>query len=172
MNYESIILELLSRIKNLENRCDAMESKIEELKAQREDELNGQSPYSPNTNQRQKMTKEMIDTCYECGKAVFSENAIEFNQEIDKLSRETGVNRNSAIMYVYAVKNMLNGEIYKRAISIQATEKYLTYILKDFGKNGLRKAVQAVKAHIEYRKNFGHTVDGLERIYNEYKMKL
>lgn len=65
----------------------------------------------------------------------------------------TGVNRNSAVMYVYAVKNMLNGQVYKRAISQTAKELFFQYILSEFGKEALKNAISSTRSHIAYRRN-------------------
>ena len=113
MQYETIILEMLSRIKKLEED-------VENLKK-------SQSEYEPNTTRTlgdtdtaitsrressvtyKKMTDDMIEMCYRCGKKVSGgESAPEL---ADDIVDATGMNRNSALMYLYAVSGMLNGEI-------------------------------------------------------------
>lgn len=178
MQYDSIILEIISRIKQLETRCDKIEDHISQLELScyeiHQAILNQNTEVSEemtvqNGGQKQKMTREMIDACYHCGVALFQQEGIDLGKEIDRLTINTGVNRNSAIMYVYAVKNMLSGQVYKRAISQTATELFFQYILRDFGKEMLKKAVSATRSHITYRRECGHIVDGLEALCNQYE---
>ncbi|MBE7025508.1 MAG: hypothetical protein E7408_05580 [Ruminococcaceae bacterium] len=157
MQYETIILELLSRIKKLEKD-------VEELKQSKDNTDAVQE--RKNTVSYTKMTDEMIAVCYQYGKKVFEgEDA----QELAALiAKETGMNRNSAFMYIYVVNSMLSGEIYKRAISKRALEIYFEKISKEYGSIGLRKAIRATRLHIDYRRGYGHAVDSVEEICNRY----
>ena len=87
-------------------------------------------------------------------------------------STKTGMNRSSAVMYIYVVDCMLKGNVYKRAISTKATEKYFKEIYEEYGKSGLCNALQATREHIRYRKNLGHTVEGLVTLCVQYEMYL
>lgn len=168
MQYETIILELLTRIKKLEED-------IAELKAQRGsltlpsgDSDNQQE--SETTTTYRKMTDEMIDICYNCGKKAAAGDNV---QELaDDISETTGMNRSSAIMYLYAVQGMLAGTIYKRAISAKALKKYYDTIFNEYGSAGLSKAIRATRLHIDYRRECGHTVDSIEEICDRYENKL
>ena len=111
MQYETIILELLTRIKKLEDD-------VAELKAQRASlPISSGEPDNQQENETttyRKMTDEMIEICYKSGKkAAAGENVQEL---ADDISETTGMNRSSAIMYLYAVQGMLAGTIYKRAM--------------------------------------------------------
>ena len=75
-------------------------------------------------------------------------------------------------MYLYAVQGMLEGTIYKRAISAKAMKKYYDTIFDEYGSNGLRKAIQATRLHIAYRRDCGHTVDSIEEICDAYENRL
>ena len=167
MQYETIILELLTRIKKLEED-------VAELKAQRESLLvSGGEPdnqQESETTTYRKMTDEMIEICYKCGKkAAAGENVQEL---ADDISETTGMNRSSAIMYLYAVQGMLAGTIYKRAISAKAMKKYYDTIFNEYGSAGLRKAIRATRLHIDYRRECGHTVDSIEEICDRYESRL
>ena len=164
MQYETIILELLSRIKKLEED-------VEELKQSRQNNIVEQENASSGSSvSYTKMTDEMIEICYKCGKLVFQgENAQEL---ADNVAEETGMNRNSAFMYIYVVSSMLSGEIYKRAISKKALEIYFKKIFQDYGSDGLKKAIKATRLHIDYRKSCGHTVDSIEEACDKAEARL
>jgi hypothetical protein len=167
MQYETIILELLTRIKKLEED-------VAKLKAQRASlPISGgetDNQQASETTAYRKMTDEMIEICYKCGKkAAEGENVQEL---ADDISETTGMNRSSAIMYLYAVQGMLAGTIYKRAISAKAMKKYYDAIFKEYGSAGLRKAIRATRLHIDYRRECGHTVDSIEEICDRYESRL
>ena len=112
----------------------------------------------------------MIAVCYACGKRLHSgENLSTLVRDVEA---KTGMNRNSSIMYLYAVAAMLDGTAYKRAISTRAARFYFDQILAEFGSRGLALALQATRLHIEYRKSCGHTVDSMEQLYRQYEQKL
>ncbi len=164
MQYETIILELLSRIKKLEED-------VEELKQSRQNNVVEQeNATSASSVSYTKMTDEMIEICYKCGKMVFQgENAQEL---ADDVAEETGMNRNSAFMYIYVVSSLLSGEVFKRAISKKALEIYFKKIFQDYGSDGLKKAIKATRLHIDYRKSCGHTVDSIEEACDKAEARL
>ena len=174
MQYETIILEMLSRIKKLEEDVEKLK------KSQSECELNTTRTLddtdmsivsrreSPVTYK--KMTDDMIEMCYRCGRKVSEgESAPEL---ADDIVDETGMNRNSALMYLYAVSGMLKGEIYKRAISAKAMKFFFERIFNDFGSAGLKNAIKATKLHINYRKDCGIPVDTIEEICESYERRI
>lgn len=176
MQYENIILELLSRIKKLEddvNELKQFKNSFTSVQSNNTNEnLSENNPVTiRNTNGPYKrMTDEMIDLCYKYGKKVAEGESV---QELaDKVSDSTGMNKNSAIMYLYAVQSMLEGTIYKRAINSKAIKKYYNNILNEYGSEGLKKAVRATRLHIDYRKSYGQNVDSIEEICNSYENKL
>ena len=174
MQYDTIILELLSRIKKLEEdvemlkkthiTCDSnCSEKNEDMEMPIMSKQDSSVVYK-------KMTDEMIEMCYLCGKKVsMGDSAPEL---ADDIVNATGMNRNSALMYLYAVSGMLNGEIYKRAISSKAMKYFFDRISNEYGSKGLRKAIQATKLHLDYRRDCGHTVDSSEEICNSYERKI
>lgn len=175
MQYETIILELLSRIKTLEDEVTLLKQKVEDLSLKsEEDEMNDMQENRNNNSfpiscKNKKMTDDMIRICYEYGKKVSEgKNAQEM---ADDVVEKTGMNRNSALMYLYAVSGMLDGTVYKRAISAKATKKYFDYILQDYGKKGLEKALDATRQHVEYRRQCGLTPDAIENLCDEYEHK-
>jgi len=174
MQYETIILELLTRIKKLEDEVSELKQALlssSTIYSSQEDAVNGM--YEENTEDSisyRKMTDEMIDICYRGGKKLLAGESV---QELaDNIVASTGMNRNSAIMYLYAVLGMLEGTIYKRAISAKAMKRYYDIIWKENGSEGLKKAIRATRLHIEYRRECGHMVDSIEVICDQYEAQL
>jgi len=69
----------------------------------------------------------------------------------------TGINRGSAQFLVYGVTHLLRGECYTRALSIQATDDYLTWIRRDRGDSALANGLKALKLHIDYYEDIRKT---------------
>ena len=118
----------------------------------------------------QKMTDEMILACYKYGKELYKGKNL--NELVEAVVEETGMTRSSVVMYLYAVCNMLEGIVYKRAISGKATEVYLKLIFEEYGCSGLEKALHAIKEHVKYREIDGYVVDSIKRICVKYEEKL
>lgn len=174
MQYETIILELLSRIKKLEDDVSELKRALDTRNITPTSLVLGENDAELTVREAtvayKKMTDEMIDICYRCGKKVVNgENAQEL---ADDIAESTGMNRNSAVMYLYAVQGMLNGVIYKRSISATAMKKYFDTIWNEYGSKGLKKALQATRLHIDYRRSCGHMVDSIEEICNRYESRL
>ena len=112
----------------------------------------------------------MLDICFQyVNKVHIGENVQTLAANIAK---KTNMNYNSSIIYLYAVSAMLDGTIYKRAISTKAIQKYFDNIFHEYGTEGLRKALHATRLHINYRKDCGHTVDSLEELCDKTEQKL
>lgn len=172
MQYQSIILELMTRIQKLEEEVSMLKQQVNiaDTCANQENASVEGTTLENIPVQYQKMTNEMIIACYEGGKKLLGgENA---SDVADKIVEETGMNKNSAIMYVYAVHGMLEGTVYKRAISAKAMKKYFDTILSEYGRFGLQKAIKATRLHVAYRRECGHVVDSIEEICDSYEKKM
>ena len=170
MTYESVILEMLTRIKNLENEVATIKQQLNPVTVTTSDGERETSAPNTTATQYTKMTDEMIDICYRCGKKVHQgENPQDL---ADDISVETGMNRNSAIMYLYAVSGMLSGTIYKRSISAKAMKIYFDKIFNETGSAGLKRAIRATRLHIDYRRDCGHMVDSIEQLCDDYEHRL
>lgn len=170
MQYETIILELLTRVKALEN--DVNELKQAQLRTQGNDiaEDNDHRVTSTAKAPYTKLTDEMIDLCYEYGKRVAA------GENIQKLSKyvsdTTGMNRNTAFMHIYVVQCMLEGKIYKRGISSKATKRYFDAIFSEYGSAGLKRAINAARLNIAYREECGIPSDSVKEICDSYEIRL
>ncbi len=174
MQYETIILELLSRIKKLEDDVGELKRALDTRNVMPTSLVQGEDDAELTVREAtvayKKMTDEMIDICYKCGKKVV--NGENVQELADDIAESTGMNRNSAVMYLYAVQGMLNGTIYKRSISATAMKRYFDTIWNEYGSKGLRKAIQATRLHVDYRRSCGHMVDSIEEICNRYEGRL
>lgn len=173
MQYETIILELLTRIKTLEADVQMLKQAydagtVSPSAGDSEVFSDGNPPESAVSYK--KVTDQMIENCYFGGKKVYDgRNA----QEVaDEIAEKTGMNRNSTIMYLYAVEAMLAGTVYKRAISAKAMQKYFDMIFEEYGRSGLKKAIKATRLHIKYRRDCGHTVDSIEAICDRNETRI
>lgn len=176
MNYDTIILELLSRIKSLEDDVSELKQIISTPSSQQQTISTNNTETIDCDNQTKstvsykKTTDEMIDICYKCGKMLKDGESIQ--DLADSIVESTDMNRNSAIMYLYAVQGMLEGTVYKRAISANATRIFFNNIFNDYGSAGLRKAISSARQHIQYRHNCGLPYESIEEICNTYESRL
>lgn len=169
MQYESIILELMSRIKTLEEDIALLKKQI--AANDRSATAEASSDHTANSSvQYQKMTDEMIELCYKYGKKMLDGSSAQ--DLADDLAETTGMNRNSAVMYLYAVHGMLTGTTYKRAINTKAMKYFMQTIFNEYGSKGLKKAITASRNHIQYRRDLGHQVDSLDDICKEFEDRL
>ena len=179
MQYETIILELLSRIKVLEEEVAAIKKQIHNNDLNKESlktaaDIPKESP--PTALQRggrnTRMTDAMVEGCYRLGKEAVNCPAANLWGYADQMARETGMNANSAFIYIYVVRCMLTGQVFKRAISAAALRKYLETIWSEFGPEGLARALQAVRQHMEYRRELGQMVGSISDICDEWEKRL
>lgn len=173
MQYETIILELMTRIKKLEEDVATLKARVESnaafVESQTEAEAMGEG--TETALRYQKITEAMMKICYQLAKRM--QGGEKPQLLANEISRKTGMNVNTALMYLHAVCGMLNGEKYKRAISAKSTKVYFDWIWDEYGKTGLKKAICATKLHIRYRKeDCGQTVTALEKLCREYEGKL
>ncbi len=172
MQYQSIILELMGRIQNLEEEVRELKRQLADMTSgtsQEEILYTNEDVRTGSVVQYQKMTDDMIMACYEGGKKLRDgSNAQDIAENIAEI---TGMNKNSAVMYLYAVSGMLDGVVYKRAISAKAIKKYFETIYNEYGKAGLQKAIRATRFHTEYRRECGHVVDSIDSICDLYEEK-
>ena len=176
MKYDSIILELMSRIKKLEDDVSVLQNRVNEL--EKSSAFNeSQETVNDETTQRSggsytRMTDEMILVCYVMGKTAFQNRGANLWGLADQASMQTGVNRNSAFMYICAVKSLLEGTVYKRHINTKALRRYFDNIFEEYGSDGLNRALKATQLNIEYRQQLGQPYDSILKICDEYRRKL
>lgn len=180
MQYEKIILELMSRIQELECDVKELKEKVDVMQRAKRLKENGKNTDSPDDLSAEtaqgitynKMTESMIQLCYQYAKQAYREEDADMGMYADEAAEKTGMNRSSAFINIYAAKHMLDGDVFKRAVSAKAIRIYLDSILKDFGKEHLEKAIASTREHVAYRRQFGHPVKSIEVICEEYEDKI
>lgn len=174
MQYESIILELMGRIKVLETSCEQMQQQIQQL-CQRLEQVE-QAPAVGTDRavvaEEKKITDAMVLACYTQGVRLFQTQQSGVRPVAEAIQKQTGMNRSSAILYLYAISGMLTGKSYKRGINCEATEQYFNWILRDFGPAYLQRAINATREHVAYRRMCGYPVDKIDMLCDRYQKKI
>lgn len=112
-----------------------------------------------------KITLQNIYDCYEYGKRI-ANNELDVGAASLRLAR-TGMNIDSAKIYLRCVKSLIKGERYTGTVNELALSHFLTAITSDYGFDGLRTALNSVKLHLEYQKSY-QNLSNIKRIYNEF----
>lgn len=180
MQYDSIILELMSRIKTLEAEVSRLKETVHSLQSPAAVPPSSSATQAPETatpSRSQpaaytKTTDSMIDLCYVYGKEAHQHPGSNLWAYADMVTKESGMNRNSAFMYICGVKSLLDGSVYKRAMNAKALRKYFSAIYRDFGQPGLEKAISAARKNIDYRTSFQLPSDSTIAICEEFEAKL
>ena len=71
-------------------------------------------------------------------------------------------------MTLSSVGHLLRGEVYKRALTIQIVEYVLSRVNEENGVAGLRKTLEGLSAHIDYRNSGGVNVPGLQTVLAKF----
>lgn len=111
------------------------------------------------------ITLQNIHDCYAYGKRV-AEGKIEIGTAAMNIAR-TGMDKGSAQIYLRCVRSMIRGERYTGTVKEIAVSHFLTAIMSDYGFDGLRKALEALRLHLEYQKSY-QSLAGLKQIYDEF----
>lgn len=159
MQYETIILEMMSRIQKLEDEVERLKNDIKSNDFDR-------SEIQPKRNV--KVTPEMTRLCYEKAKQVYNNPYLDTNDLAEYISEKTGMNFNTAKMNIYSMVQMLKGEEYNRLLSADSLDLCLDMIYKEFGRQGLEKALTATRLHIDYLKTKNMATSKLISVYNKY----
>lgn len=173
MEIEKIILELLSRIKVLEEEVLSLKEIIVDRNISVYNTAGGVEDDKNKTKKNYTRTNEkMIDECYKYGKLAYNNPEADLKDFAVTVMNETGMNKSSAYIYIYVVQSLLKGDKFKRLISSNALKRYFELILVEFGKEGLRKALFATKQHIEYLKQCNLPVKSFVSICQEFEVKI
>jgi len=107
----------------------------------------------------------MVKQTYIMAKKVYK-NEIDRNNAIKIIHDKYGMNENSAAMYINNFRCLMNGQEYGRIMKVDDTQYFLMQILNDYDEIILKKALYAVKQHIEYIKSLNKP-SNVEQLYKE-----
>lgn len=100
-----------------------------------------------------------------------------YNKEISLKEAQSelqnlGINKNSAVDYLYNYANLIEGKVFTRTMNVLSTRYFLDNIYSKLGQDILRKALQSLSLHIDYYEGIteGKVVKRKE-LLNEYLEK-
>ena len=115
-----------------------------------------------------KIRNEIVPDVYEISK-LFHENKLTLKDGTRRLTDGFDLNPNSARDYMYAFKYLMEGQRFTRTLNAFSMEYFIDNIFKDFGQEGLSKALGSLKQHIHYFENVQNTkMIKLRDIYDRY----
>ena len=88
------------------------------------------------------------------------------------ISTKTGQSKIYSGFIIYVLGKMKHGECYAREINKTLTGCLLAQILDNDGKDGLKRALVALGAHIQYREKNKSNRWGLREAYDKYSAML
>lgn len=158
MQYETIILELMSRVQKLEEEVKELKKVIK----------NGNLQAEVQPKRNVKVTPEMTKLCYEKAKQAYQNEYLDTNELAKEVFDQTGMNLNTAKMNIYSITQMLKGEEFNRLLSADSLDLCLDLIHNEYGFEGLQKALKATGLHIEYLKTKDMATAKLLSVYDKY----
>lgn len=102
---------------------------------------------------RNEITDEQYRAGYEMGRDVV-QGVVTEGEALAALV-DMGINKTSASYMMVVTEGLMNGHVFKRALKEGAYGWYLDWIYRDYGFEGLRKAVEGAKLHLTYRESDG-----------------
>lgn len=109
------------------------------------------------------LTKYILEDVFQVARQVKA-GGITLTEGRTGLARAHGFNQNSATMTLRSLIHLHRGERYRRALTIGATDYFLTRIREEDGEAGLQTALRGLSAHIDYRVSTGVNVPGLQTV--------
>jgi hypothetical protein len=114
------------------------------------------------------VTESDLEVCYRLSKSAYG-GEMKVSEAINAISSNFDIPVSSATTIVRNLSHLLKGEKYTRRLSSQQTQFFLQSILQDYGDSGLRNALAAFWAHIEYYEAQSGTNSVTDRrIHEEY----
>lgn len=100
-----------------------------------------------------KVTEEQVKAACEVAARVHS-GELKVAEGVRILVTEHGVNQASAGDYIYDYRCLMEGKEFHRAMSVPAMRYFLEQIRAEHGDFALRRAVQSLRAHIQYYEGY------------------
>jgi hypothetical protein len=118
---------------------------------------------------RGKITPEKIKQAYIHARLVYNGN-LTMAQAVTPLVDNYGWNRASALMYITGIRCLFEGRGYGKDMSREAIEYFLGQIQREYGRDGLIRALNALMQRIQYleNNNFPSHAASVRRIYEAW----
>ncbi|WP_073287635.1 hypothetical protein [Hymenobacter psychrotolerans] len=100
------------------------------------------------------VSPEQIHKAFEYAKKTYA-NEMSASEAAKYLANHYKLKESTAYAFVYAFLKMMSGQVYKRGLSVYATNYFLEGISADFGADKLQNALSALMQHIIYYED-GH----------------
>jgi hypothetical protein len=114
------------------------------------------------------ISKEAVRAAFDVAKRI-REGELTAPQGLMILEKEYGFNKNSAETYIHDYDCMIKGQLFTRTLNAYATEYYLTRLFADGGQDTLRRALSALRQHIDYYESTSDTkLHKVRSIYNQF----
>lgn len=110
-----------------------------------------------------KIITEMIEELYELAKQVF-EGAITSKESIHIMTEVHNMNSKSATIYIDCFLAMMQGKVYKREMSLEATKYYIERIKQEYDEGTYKLALGSLEEHIDYKLSRGNSIESLQKI--------
>ena len=122
---------------------------------------------------RNRISNEMIHSCYEIGKELFEEKI--GRSDVDSKLEKIGINNASGWDYVNNYRYLVSGRVFVRTMNIYGTEYYLQRIFEEGGEKGLETALRSLMLHINYYEGLNPTKTrclGKRRVHSKHLARL
>lgn len=114
-----------------------------------------------------KITDEAVREIYKLAVRVY-EKQLSKEDASEIAFKEKWMSKNSAKIYIDVFSNLVSGKTYKKTINLYATEYFLKLICSDYGLAIFKKALVAVKEHLDYYKRQGKgSQSSIERLIHK-----
>lgn len=115
----------------------------------------------------EKITNEIVEKAYEVAKDFHYERKT--LKQAQGILVKSGMNKNSAMGYIYNYSNLIQGKIFTWTTNAYGTDYYLKKIYEESGQAGLQNALISLSQHIDYYEDkSGAKVKKRRDIYDKY----
>jgi addiction module RelB/DinJ family antitoxin len=121
--------------------------------------------HSHKTRSNTTITRDMVDEVWDAF-IRYNKGLGEIKSLSDEVSKNSGMNRGSAFIYLTILSNLIKGEPNTRTLKFQDLEYMIGRIKSELGENAYRNAIQSLKQSIPYWREkipglFADKVEGL-----------
>ena len=113
-----------------------------------------------------KITLTMAKECYLCSTKILSNKMTK--AEAIKHILITNMKENSIKRYLDSLTKLISGKFYHSTMKGEYYNFFFQQIYKDYGKDTLRKSLNAATLHVNYYK---HPLNELQEIIKQFKLK-